>query len=826
MSYSFSFLVVSSFRPIKIFFSPTQCPKLATSSKRLNTLASAIGLKPKKTATPVEEPPSPVLPIHTGDIDPPSHHSKLVHKPVSVAVGWSDPHSLQPPLSKDFVDSYPQSVFSTDLDPFAAAKYSDCSPNVSDSLRFSTFSEVSTLESHVRKDSSYPHNRMSFASSSSLSHQRSDVTSDSSPVSSPLLSPVIPGRHLSRLTVESERMFTRESSLVSPVSTRNCIDEQPFIVTSPSSATLTDFPGQGTIPPLPKTRPRGFTDVRPSRLSSVDSLASDQKISPVFSPYNFVGPRVVIRQPSSNKLQSIQPPTAPPATELPPAPESPQQDDFSLLPAFPEHISHSAASSSSSLSFASSTSSRFDPLEAEGRRRDLRRLKDAKKAAKSRPSSPSKDTGRDVRDPSSQSSNSRREFSPTRTLKKAMSIQNLPKKSLGMSAPTYLPVSEDTKPLKKQRSFHHTRIPMPPLPASLKQASSFNPASARDALSVPEDHRVSAQPSPKSPSSSPGLNPTYVRRRLFSGTSLRRPTSSQLAELDDDTQSTVSVPSVTSPLGRPQINLPPVLNKRELSSFWDEETPSSPGVGNEPQEYAPQQILSAADILKFENMVREGENLSGFVRSRGSSFTSVAASKHSARTTPELATSVSPLSPSSVMRPSDPLVALNGRSSVSGRPRARGNSLQSKVGDVTNGRSQAGSFSTSGQTGRALSFLSLNGLPLPPRSRVRPSTSSGSSSPATEYAPPLATGDRSSVVLMPLSPPPTRRNTARRVPDTPPSASPVLRPGISRRPSFLDMMDDADREPSPPGDSFLDMGKASLDTFEAARKRTLVSADS
>jgi hypothetical protein len=120
-----------------------------------------------------------------------------VVKPVSVAVGWADPQTVQP---EEFLEAYPQSVFSTDLDPFAAAaKYPHRPPNVSNPLRFSTFSEASTLESPVRKGAPHAHNRTSLTSSSTLSHQRSDITTtDSSPISSPLLSPVTSGRHLSR----------------------------------------------------------------------------------------------------------------------------------------------------------------------------------------------------------------------------------------------------------------------------------------------------------------------------------------------------------------------------------------------------------------------------------------------------------------------------------------------------------------------------------------------------------------------------------------------------------------------------------------------------
>lgn len=139
---------------------------------------------------------SPALPLHTGDIESPPRSTKPVVKPVSVAVGWTEPCGLQP---EDFLDPYPQSLFSTDLDPFAAAtKNPDGLPSAAEPLRFSTFSEVSTLEAHVRKDARYAHNRMSFASSSTLSHQRSDITSDFSPISSPLLSPELSGRRLTR----------------------------------------------------------------------------------------------------------------------------------------------------------------------------------------------------------------------------------------------------------------------------------------------------------------------------------------------------------------------------------------------------------------------------------------------------------------------------------------------------------------------------------------------------------------------------------------------------------------------------------------------------
>ncbi len=580
--------------------------------------------------------------------------------------------------------------------------------------------------------------------------------------------------------------------------------------------TLTDT---NSAPPRPKTRPRGLTDVRPSTVSGLDYSASDRKLSSA-PPYNHAAPRVVVRQPSSTRIHSLRPPTAPPAIELPPAPESARRDDFSLLPAFPEHTIHSAASSSSSLSFASSTSSKFDTMVPEGHRRDVRRLKDSKKATKSRPTSPSKDSSRDVKVPTS-----RREFSPTRTLKKAISVQNIPKRTQGNSAPSpTLPTAEDTKPLKKQRSFHHTRILMPPFPVSLKQANSSSISPGRDALSVPDERRDSAQPSPKLPITPPVSNPLRVRERLFSGSGSRRHASPQSPGPDDERQSILSLPSATSPRTRPHTAIPvnrsSVSNKPEVSSFWDEEAPnSSPATGNESQDYGPQQILSAADILKFENMVRDGENLSEFVRSRENSITSVAASKHSRRIAPESTTTGGPLSPPPVTRHLDSSQATNGSVVMSGRLRTRGNSLQGKVGDSTNVHPQAVVPPSHAGAPRSLSFQSLNalpGLPVPPRLRIRPATSSGPSSPLGENVPPLGAGDRSSVILHPLSPPPMRRSTARRILDPPSPISVPPKPAISRRPSFLDMRDDPDRELPPLEDSFLDMDKASLDTVRSS----------
>lgn len=623
----------------------------------------------------------------------------------------------------------------------------------------------------------------------------------------------------SRLTVDSERMREHfPPSPVSPQSLRSVWDERSRIPPSPSSTTLTDAHNKGATVTRSRTRSRGKVD---TGRSGTDPLLSDQKVSSA-SSLKATSPLVIIRQPSSSKLRPLRPPTAPPASELPPAPGDVQLHDFSLLPAFVEPTPQSATSSSSSISFASSTSSKLDALEVEGHRRDMRRHKDVKKSSKSRPTSPLKDTTRDVHDLTSKLSHSGREFSPTRTLRKAISIQSIPKRaSSGNGKLPNLSAVEDTRSMTKQRSFYHARIPRPSLPASLKQTGASN-ASERDALPVPEEPKVSIQLPQKSPLSSPVLSPTNTRKRLFSGASLRRSLSSQTPDPDDDPPPIFSLPAAASHSSLPHSIVPTSgassSSKRQLPSFWDDEMPTYPDVGNDSRDIGPRHILSAADILKFENMILDCEKQNGFVRSRESSITSPAPPNHPVRTAHDAASPVKSVSSPSASQQFYSLGAASSRSLVSGRQRTRGISLQGKVGNVTNGRPQIGATSL-GQAVRSLSsqsLSSLSGLPQPPRQRTRPSTSSGIPSPTTEDMPLFTPGDRSSIVaLMPLSPPPARRSAARRTLDHTASA-PTLRPVVSRRPSFLDMRDDLDREQPPLDDSFLDMGKVSLDTVRSS----------
>jgi len=580
-----------------------------------------------------------------------------------------------------------------------------------------------------------------------------------------------------RLTAECERMSMRDNSLSpSPVSQPLWEDDLSCIAASPSSVTLKRHHRNGPTLPRRRSRSRGFNAT--SHLKT-DPVVSDQKVSPV-SLHDAPSPHAVIRQPSSGKLQSLRPRTVPPASELPPALGGVQQHDPSLLPAFVERTPQSATSSS--LSFASSSSSRLEVPEAEGRRRDIRQLKVAKKSSKSRPTSPSTDATRDTHGPTSKPSSSRREFIPTRSLKNAISIQNLPKRAMGNSTPQSLLSAEVLQPVKRQRSSHRRRIPIPPLPASLKQTSSSDSASRRDSPPVPEECKASTQSSQtrKSLLSSPVLSPTSVRKRLYSGTSLRQSMSSQTPEPDDDTPLISSLPSVT-PMTRPHTAIPThessVSNEPDMSSFRDDETP----------------------------------NLNAFVRESPITQT---ASKHSVRTTHEQSTSARTLFPPFATRPFYPLGTASSKFLPPGRRRTRGNSLQGKVDDVTSGRSPTGVPSLK-QIAQSLDTFRELEPPPSPRQCSRPSTSSGASDDVLLFT----TSDHSGVVA-PLSPPPMRRSAARRT-LKPPSVTPTLRPAISRKPSFLDMRDE-DREPPPPEDSLLDVGKTSLNTARSNTEEDLV----
>ncbi|KAI0068160.1 hypothetical protein BV25DRAFT_1818536 [Artomyces pyxidatus] len=809
-------------------------------SKKLNNIATAIGLKPKRPALAIQEPPSPVLPLQFDVEHPRTYTNRPPARSVSTMRSWDDSQEPRTPQSDGIPGtpgrhlSYQQSVLTTsEMDPFAA-QYA--TRNIHDPSRLSVFSDVSTSDSHMRKnDPAMNHNRASFASSSEQSHHPIDMTAES-PVTSPLLLPeALNSRRASRLTVESEKIVRREPSFFptppSPARTKSSGNDRARIPSSPSSTTLTDKskPIDTAVPaPIrPKTRPRGLTDSGPALRRGL-SLASDTH-SPSAYPSNVLttdaGPRVIVRQPSLNRLQPLLPPFAPPNTVLPPTPPTLRTPRGSTTTPISSSMSthlrepspSSAASSSSSLSFASSVSSNRDAVanhdyvHPEKRRKEPKRTPSAKSQGKDR--GREKNPGRSP----APSISSRSEFSPTRTLKKALSTQSLPRRASGQNSSSMASTSsspaEDAKAVKKQRSFHHSRIPLPPLPASLRHTNSAgsvttNGRSAReDPLPVAEQRRGSTQSSVQSPG--------VVRKRLFSGASLRRSTSSQAqSPLDEDGRSLFSLPDdahltvVTTPFS-------PLDSS---SSFWEDPEPGSPGgVGLAPHDYTPQHIMSPADMLKLEALVQDGQSTIGFVRSRGESFTSVSTSMSNAfsDTMSSEMSMPPPLPPPSSMRFPDRFDGTASSRYTAGRlsqqPSPRSESLLARAlnsAPASSGRPSTAQPTLSSPPADRLSFPQSAGLspglPLPPRSRTRPATATGASR-------------RTSLVpVIPLAPPPAARRNLSLRRETEPI---VPRRSIMRKPSFLDIEDEAEKEKliePPVDDSFLDMSKSSFDTVRSS----------
>ncbi|THH19039.1 hypothetical protein EW146_g2042 [Bondarzewia mesenterica] len=795
--------------------------------KKLNTLASAIGLKSKKPTLTIQEPPSPVLPLHTHDIDDPPYKTRPPVKSVSSA-DWDDMFEPATPLDgpRDR-HRYAQSIMSVSEDPFAA-RVVVVPRSAGDPNRLSVFSDASTSDSHPRKgDLSSAYNRMSFASSSSQSHQRGDVPSDSSVASSPsMLHSNFGERRLSRLTVQSEKAVRRESKFLtaqsSPISNNDEQGSRRRIHPSASSSTLTDKNRvvDTEIPPVPRLlmRPRGLTDTGPHRRDLITS--SDTRLAPSAYPITTSTmfpsqPRVVVRQAS---ITRIQPPSAPPTAGLPPPPSSSGAPNAHASSSRLQPPSPSSASSSG-LSFASSVSSRRGAIQSRAYDHSDRSIKEKKHHSTERlMSSLGRDRSRDSK-PSflrndlmglNSPSGSRRELSPPRTLKKAISQQTLPKHAHGVSVTsTSSSATEDGKALKKQRSFHTSRMPMPPLPLSLRHASSFSPpVPVREEPPQPKDQRrVSVQ------STASHTNQIPVRKRLFSGASLRRSTSSQAhSTTDDDIHSVFSLPIQDESLSS-KVPFSPSVSAS--SSFWDESSEPFISPSRNHAEYYPKQIMSPAEMLKLEALVQEGGDDAVLGHARGNSSTSVSTSMSNPLSdVMSLDIPLPPTTPPSALQHRDRSSAFVGNATTGqvSRPPNRPSSMISRVLGVPTTPVNAGRPSTSQgnmsspvSPGRPSSIQAktISGLSPPPRPR-RPSTATGADRP----------GGRMSIVPMfPLSPPPARRSTRRAL-----ETEQILqRRSIMKKPSFLDIDDDVDRYKPPAEDSFLDMGsgKESFDTVRS-----------
>ncbi|KAJ4485884.1 hypothetical protein J3R30DRAFT_3401597 [Lentinula aciculospora] len=722
-------------------------PGRASSSKRndntkFNTLASAFGLKAKKhPSLAIQDPPVPSFFSHS---EPPYSSDSLpkyTNRPPSKSVSSikSRADSIEPrtPLDgqRDPASNRHSLLTLSDIDPFAARSGIPRSPI--DPNRLSAYSGSSVVPEYITKrldDVPLVASRVSYASSSSHSFSPDDMSS---------LSPT------SSLYVAEKpyKKLSQKKSLgdLGQRSTRsNHLDSfPPGMIKSNSSVTLTDKNrfSHPEIPSIsrPPMRARGMTDAaaiprQPHFLQ--DSATNTALFSP---PYSLnpppPSPRVVIRQPSIQKMGL--PISAPPSDRLPPPPVPVDVTDDEDVD--PLRFSNSASSSTTSFKSSRDTSminkhyvSRPQPREREFW--------------------PVEDT-----------------VHKSRTLKKAISHQSLSKGS-SSNASTVLPLElAPEKGPRKQRSFHHPLIPLPQMPLSLKHQSSGSAVSHFDR--------------PESKRGSMNGPPTPSRKRLFSGSSTRRPSTSQETFVDDDHRSVFSLDR------EKQTPISPISTKlSSKSSFWDEgsadATPSSPHTST--MEYTPQQIMSPADMEKLEADVRESLSSS---RSRGMSIISTSTTTSE----PDNASSLPSL-----------MGSLRSHGLLNPQPHPiRSNSMGSG-GAVVNPRLPRPSTGHSIASQTASNDIPSPGfvsLPPPPRfRRAQPAL-------GVPEAP-----------LKALSPPPRTRAITK----TASIEKLNRRPPMTRKSSFLDIDGEpVVKKPSPPpvplhgGDSFLDLARESLDTVRS-----------
>ena len=375
-------------------------------------------------------------------------------------------------------------------------------------------------------------------------------------------------------------------------------------VTPASPATYGRAKSKSTDGPRPHTRPRGMTDtsgLRPSLRKDLPPLT---------------------RQPSFTRSVITPPGTSPPSQALPPVPSL----KYLSVSRGPDRSpTDPGSSSSSSLSFASSISE-YDLISKNVCVED-RRLQSIRDQAKVVPEPRAKSPTRILRGALSPTLSRRSPTAEDRlnALKKMPSQPSLQCKLTG-PPPGYPDdrslgaddVLGSPKSLKQQRSFHHPRAPVPPLPA-LRHATSFTPSEVSTSQSVDWSKDRERQKDKRESAAS-------VSKRRFLPGSMRLGSTSHAATFifDDDTGSLIippsefdsrpdgsSPPRFTNPFGSPGVES---MMLPATSSFYDDLAGSPTTIYHFPQsteppplEAGPQQILSAAQLLKLEEMLENDD---------------------------------------------------------------------------------------------------------------------------------------------------------------------------------------------------------------------------
>ena len=605
-------------------------------------------------------------------------------------------------------------------------------------------------------------------------------------------------------------------------------------ITSPVSARTSGTHGRSKSKssdgPRPHTRPRGMTDTTGIR----PGLRKD------------VGRPSLSRQSSFSRSIITPPETSPPSQELPPVP------CLKYLSALPNSDGSPSdpGSSSSSLSFASSISE-YEPLPRVACVED-KRLQSIREQAKL-PSEPrTKSPTRVLRGALSPTLSRRPATADDRpgSLKKMPSQPSLQNKLTGLSEypdDQCLGVDDvlgSSKFPKKQRSFHHPRVPVPPLP-SLRHATSFTPSE----ISVPQSVD---SPKDKDRQREKRESTASISKRRFLPGSIRRGSTSHAATFtfDDDTGSLIippseidrfdksSPPRFTNPFGSPGVES---MMLPATSAYYDDLTGSPTAVSDFPQsvdaqsqDTGPQRILSTAQLLKLEEMLENDESEVSADPSNCTSptelgsplpaspplfeefgFGNLSSQKKNSWTDSIVSTSTvfsTTLSDKVVfsdrVETGSTLSFFDQQQHPGYRPRTGSGNLTPMDSTFSIKRNNS-AFASSSQSAISMGIEStfgiepnqpFGGLTPPPRPRHRLATST------------MGPGDRGSVVhIQPLSPPPLRRNptsvstssrsTSSRSspmpsPKSPPPAfknDPPIK-GIMKKPSFLDIYDDSEAD--------------------------------
>ena len=528
--------------------------------------------------------------------------------------------------------------------------------------------------------------------------------------------------------------------------------------------------------PRPSSASRTASTSRPStsRPSSSQKRSSASQPAPLST-----SPRVVIRQTSTSHLSL--PPSAPPTHELLATPavvvdEESRSDFRGVLPC-------AESASSSTLSFASSLSST---------RETLTQRRPRSKSTRTPDRDPLCQNSEEV-DPDSASLHSiswvtQTPNTSTRTLREVISHQSLRRRAQPSSSTESHPAFETTngKVPRKRRSFHHPRLPMPPIPLPLRHASSYN-----SSMSSPttDTSSVTLEQGRGNASSSSG-----VRKRLFS--SNRKPSTSQCFPSEDDTQSIFSVrseqeTSTGASFFRPWIS----ARASSQSSFW-EEGASDAATSFIHAEYTPQHIMSPAEIAEVEASVENTPSL--YTRQRVFSLLS-ATSDADHNDTPS---GLSPPPPLRLKVKQSNRSTQNKSTTAKSLAPPRHDYRPSPTHRVIPPLLVSSDEDDEPMYRPSSSPPSMTSLPPPPRPRQRGT---------------LVSQPDSSVNSLPL-PPPARKGLMRSNTSV---EKMIHRRSIMRKPSFLEIDDDTDKDTdvemtgASVSGSFLDLARESFDTVRS-----------